>query len=443
MSNTPNSSNQIQQDTNLNRSSTTTEQSSGLYTINGVNIFEEAEPYYYGIGTPISGKYKPIGEDQNPTTEEDKIQVPEKNGFSIINKLNTFKINNTPISYIKNGTFPKIEVDGQKRLTPIWSTETANSYTLTLRYNEDDINILESVTIKTEDGNEEVEFTKDYFKNNYNLKEIPTRLGFILVGGGGGGAHWTKIKAACCCDETVEIPGTGGAGGAIFWGVINLEKYKSENQIEYTRQFIFNVGAGGKAGEASGAEGEAGEASGVESCHVLNSTTTTLKKLFTVPGGPGGKTCNANSKNEQALALSVSKPTFNFEEDGIVVCGCHSGGGSGVVKVVDTDAGPNQALDFKIFLSSSAEDTDNYSYHTQHDAMDTIFIGNKDSITDLNNEKNYCIPGGHSLGQGGFYLGDSNIKPTKGAGGCAGGEWGRGEPYSHRHGAPGYFALFY
>jgi hypothetical protein len=89
----------------------------GKYTIgsNSTEMFNNAEPYYFGSGSPNINYFlidgKSIGEDNNDKTTDDvKIQLPDDSSFAVIEEISGFTIgeNSSPLTYIKKGTFPKL-----------------------------------------------------------------------------------------------------------------------------------------------------------------------------------------------------------------------------------------------------------------------------------------------------------------------------------------------
>jgi hypothetical protein len=89
----------------------------GKYTIgsNSTEMFNNAEPYYFGSGSPNINYFlidgKSIGEDDNSgTTDDIKIQQPDGSAFTIVEEITGFTVgeNSSPLTYIKKGTFPKL-----------------------------------------------------------------------------------------------------------------------------------------------------------------------------------------------------------------------------------------------------------------------------------------------------------------------------------------------
>ena len=89
------------------------DKSSFPYTVGDdfLNPFKDAEPYFYGSGSPNAGYFMPIGEDLDPLTNEFKVQLPEEyNKYSTINYIDQYSTgsNKINLSYIEKGTFPII-----------------------------------------------------------------------------------------------------------------------------------------------------------------------------------------------------------------------------------------------------------------------------------------------------------------------------------------------
>lgn len=215
------------------------------YLINNISLFEKAVPYYYGSGSPYYNCYLPLGEDEKPETTEDiKIQTDGGDKYTVVEKLEGFKIDGKSITYIKKGTFPKL---GEKFL--IWDTDGDECLGLNKADTPGDITNcvfkghydadkkltkLELIDKRLNSNNttgEDLTGTfHEKYPNEFGENELPTRIGFLLVAGGGGAGGVSFFTNGSCTgnnkddsSKEVTVPGAGGGGGAITIGVFNFD----------------------------------------------------------------------------------------------------------------------------------------------------------------------------------------------------------------------------
>lgn len=247
---------------NANYTTTLYDNSLFKYTINGINIFENAEPYYFGSGAPSTDYFVPIGEDSIKETPENDIKVQAYDGsnFASMKTFNSFTIDNYPIAYIEQGTFPKLsDTCLIAEHTSDQSTDV-NSINLKVYYTDAYSGMFDFTNLGKTDEVIKVPSRIIFGENNlsllfekHGLKTLPTRLGIAIVGGGGGAGGYDITSCECECGDDTDavIPGGAGGGGEITLGVLNLEYPQLEikkNGDEYllfaSDNYIYKSGDG-------------------------------------------------------------------------------------------------------------------------------------------------------------------------------------------------------
>ena len=225
--------------------------SNNLYThlVNGkqVDIFEDAEPYFYGTAAPSTVYFKPLG-GADPDYRVQQLAKESSNTFSKIVAADKFVFKGDSgiksLEYIKKGTFPIISDKYKLREWSNVGSTDAKNVLLTATYDLD-TQELTSITIKENWGGGQ---TKTYsapnelnINNSHQLTKLPSVLGFILVGGGGhaGGITQYDTNADGKTTNQHAYAGSGGGGGETVWGTIDLSypnsviKFKSGLDIGY------------------------------------------------------------------------------------------------------------------------------------------------------------------------------------------------------------------
>lgn len=411
-----------------------------LFTFNNKDIFEDAEPYYYGEKAPISGYFLPIGDnDKNADDNDILIQAPESNQYSNIVSIPGFTVGQSEesLQYIQKGTFPMF---GDDRLK--WETSEdgkGDDTTVTVTVTYDDTN--SSITSITVSGNPDTDETNTQpFTANPEIK----RLGFILVGGGGGAGGYAEYDGCSSGGtESHVCPGAGGGGGEIVCGVLNIEApsiLKVENgyfvlgnrlaitegvqNVKITSlEFIATIGNGGNVGSSGRNDGGSAGASGGNSsisltinykyttAETITETTEwvslsyTKNKLIEAAGGKGGSKGTIDVSKIEGGAGGSSEHTPSRElfntKNWCGVCYSVQGSAGASITLDSTNYGNSgsegvSAKSWKLYFSSqTAIDT----YSKLSSGLDAVAAtvkvqGNNEGIAEC------MIPGGHSYGAG-------------------------------------------
>jgi hypothetical protein len=206
-----------------------------------------------------------MGEDNNDDTANDiKIQMPDNSNYTVVKTFDGFTIGNYPsypLTYIKQGTFPKLEEnfplithDSNKSISEdslVISVNYADIYEGMLDFSklgetDKKIKVPTSVKITTPDT-AELDLTDRLKIHSCKLNMLPTRLGIVVVGGGGGAGGYNITKCECECgdDKDAVIPGGAGGGGEITIGVLNLDcpeiKIGEDNAILVSDNNLYQV----------------------------------------------------------------------------------------------------------------------------------------------------------------------------------------------------------
>lgn len=431
---------------------------SNKYTIgtSKSSLFADAEPYHYGNGYPDAGYYLPnIGEDGNSNTTDVKIQNPTEdersNGYSEIDTIPTYKINSTPLSYIKKGTFPLPQIIGDN------GGWTYSSIVVTYASSK----TISTITLKRGDTLDAMgNYIRPtsylaYSHENEHLKKI----GFVLVGagGGGGGASMLDANKDGSKSDRYTTPGGGGGGGEIVCGVLDITYPEwavgtGATPEEVTLEYLMELGTAGKGGVSGsvdgvshnephyGSEGEDGTASKLS----LKINGSSAGELATAAGGEGGAPGQSQTggtggpggqtyRSTKSLTATYSGKTRTVG----VICRTAQGGKGGSP---DGDTMKSPAFAFNIFFSKTEPPEDNSNY--------CIKLSHAEGEGGTTNSNNYVSayrygPGGHSFSRG----------PGVGYGyvqrGC-GGMGGAGEIFTNPsdsiengRGGTGYGAFYY
>ena len=440
------------------------------YTVNNQNPYLDAEPYFYGSGSPNAGYFLPIGEDNKSDTEDFKIQQAENNGYSKIKYLDAFKINNKSIAYLEAGTFPllrevcgleslgvaagthyfcnlKIIYEAEKIVSIIFETYTRSQSDPIYDTSNSTVANLQSTNLyNSVDKNGIL-----YSELKHGGEEFPKRLGFILVGGGGGsggGGRYDPDKNKKGSSGDYVIPGGGGGGGEIVYGVLDIsyEAAKKILNVDTPTELVYcvKVGNGGYYGShnisnkasSGGHDGSAGSGGYHSVLYVKTADSKITEILKARLGGGGGGATNftfgsggaggqwsdggleANEKNIKELAKKYN----------CIVRGTVSGGKGGhSIPESDTSV-TNDKLEFSIYFSNEVPpNQSDYRLSRSYEATSQTYSTGSNTSASI-----FKTPGGHSFGNGA----EVGKKPTKGGGGgCF--------ETSYRSGAGGYFGLYY
>jgi hypothetical protein len=466
--------------------------SSTRLKVNDSAAFADAEPYHYGTGSPTAGYFTPIGEDNDATTTDLKIQAPENNSYSTIKKILGFKINNKDIQYIKAGTFPlpqhliSFEGIGHTGFGDTGWTDLS----LQIDYSSD--KTIHTISIKSDQENfRTILFDKEsksgllYKERKHGNEDAPERLGFILVGGGGGaggGGRYDVDKDQKGSAADYVIPGGGGGGGEIVYGVLDIsyatmlklrEKawkyYNTPDKGEppstfptdpgpfHSLYYTITLGRGGEygshntdSGAASGGhdgwDGDDGESSHISSqfrCYDTDSdgnlTTNltsfyggTLVHAYGGQAGKGAKNFQAGSGGAGGDGSNIRKPSQIIQDYNCAVKAI-AGGKGGHPNSTNSHTVEIPGLNFDIYFSNTTvPDTyskfSKYCLRRTHDPISITY--STDANTDISV---FDTPGGHSFGAG-------NTKTTKenkgGGGACV-------SDSRYRYGSAGFFGLYY
>ena len=442
------------------------------YTVNNQNPYLDAEPYFYGSGSPNAGYFLPIGEDNKSDTEDFKIQQAESNGYSKIKYLEAFRINNKPIAYLEAGTFPlcrevcstkstsvaagkhhygnlKIKYEDQKITSIIFETYTRSQSDPIYDTSNSTVANLNSTNLyNSVDENGIL-----YSELKHGSEESPKRLGFVLVGGGGGsggGGRYDPDKNKKGSSGDYVIPGGGGGGGETVYGVLDIsyEAAQKIQQVDSPVELVYYVklGNGGLSGSHNisssaadgGHDGSAG-GNGQNSILYVQTADAEITQIldarlgeggggaadFTFgSGGRGGSWKNIEGKNE-ATPKHISELAKNYN---CVVKGTIAGGKGGHGVTDSETSVTNDALAYSIYFSETVPPT-TYGYRIEDSH---VAISHQYSTGSNTSPTVFKTPGGHSFGNGAA----SDKAPTcGGGGGCF--------ETSYRAGAGGYFGLYY
>lgn len=414
-----------------------------IYTVgeNNVDIFTDAETYHYGKKSPIGNYFLPLGDDNSQNTVDDVlIQYPEANAYSKVVSVDGFTIGQQQdkINYIERGTFP---LCGENSLSWESISSTGNQVTVKVTYNRD-----------TTISNIEVGGNSPF---NSKINEIK-RLGFILVGGGGGcGGYAEYDNCSSGSEEEYVCPGSGGGGGETVVGVLNVEcpqvnrgssgfvvldkQIKLSNSIKEiwvtSIEFIVKIGQGGNPGASDYNDGGSHGTSGGDSTIDLqiNYTYTTpggaeyssfVKKetLVRAAGGEGGKRGTIDYAEIDGGKGGSSIQSSNFKNNWCCICYSYSGISGGKIHLDSSDNYKNSyaddvlARDLKLHFSieeANEISCKNIQYNSVAAAVSVKDVEKGDL-------KNSYLPGGHSYGHGGGYVGarGERLAPGFGGGGC-------------------------
>ena len=454
------------------------------YNLKTEDLFKEAEPYYYGSGSPLKNWYLPLGEDNDALTTEDiKIQAPEDNGYSEISYVEGYQIEGKNIPYIKKGTFPKMGVSSL-----IGSTNSGATIRIRVSYDSNN----KTITDIKENKN------LIMFGNDLDFYKTLSRIGFMLVGGGGGGggSSWYDDKAKNKKGHlSFPYPGAGGGGGGILLGILAIDYntifkaftsiskfttkksgfshigYSGEPKLEYV-EYHFIVGGqsdGGKPSESNkmsyGTSGESGKSSKLVRCvacfngilysidfgnfdnhevfpsmspqatptqYYIYYTDYTIEAL----GGAGGGAGNHSSAVKGGVGGGYTFPKINniYKNCVYIVKGITGGNGSGADKESDHNDAP--AFNCNLYFSNTDASMSEYCTKINHPVRSSIT-----DITDKSNPNeidlsNTVVAGGASYGNG-CYKDTSTHAASDGGGGASSGV------ATNRKGAKGLLALFY
>jgi hypothetical protein len=433
---------------------------SNKYTIgtSKSSLFADAEPYHYGEGYPDAGYYLPnIGEDGNSNTTDIKIQNPtgdeRSNGYSEFDTIPTYKINHTPLSYIKKGTFPLPQIIGDSGGDSCF--KIVITYTTFKKIHKIQLWGGETLTDIGQFLDSEV-WAFSHFKTPENeLKKI----GFVLVGGGGGGGGASMLDADKdgSKSDRYTTPGGGGGGGEIVCGVLDVTYPEwavgaDAEPTEVTMEYIMELGTAGKGGASGnydgvshndphyGFEGKDGTASKLSL--IINGVSA--GELATAAGGGGGEPGQEKTggtggaggqtyRSTKSLTATYSGRTMTVG----VICNTKQGGKGGSP---DGETMKSPAFAFNIFFSKTEPPVDNTKY--------CIKLNHAESEGGATSANNYVAayrygPGGHSFSRG------PAIDYAYLQGGC-GGMGGAGEIFTNPadseengRGGKGYGAFYY
>ena len=447
------------------------------FRINGSNPYADAEPYFYGSGSPAAGYFRPIGEDNDDKTTDTKVQLAESNGYSTTKYVAGLKINGNSLAYIEQGTFPIMRlIKGFESNYVASNHNEDSSSTATVDKNNGEADIhrafcklivnydnatdknIKSIkfnyyhTSKTDEAKDLLDHIQSisaadgitvYDKDNqnftkHNTEVCPKRIGFVLAGGGGGSGGISQLdpdKNKSGGDQ-YTTSGGGGGGAEIVYGVFDVthpsDWAPNATTLTYT-VYLGNGGAGGKhgnAGDTSHNNPQYGSngSDGYDSIVWVSADEIVNEELFRACGGLGGNAgsldkvgAGGNGGSYEGIKYGnlINKKTKNCTLRGRIR------GGNGGTLTNDTMA--NEKFHHTIYFSNSIppKDKSEYCLNIAYDAL----TGANNTSTDRSGTN---VPGGHSLGKGGT----KDINPSRGAGGCCNNSGGR-------DGAGGYFGLYY
>ena len=440
---------------------------SALFTVNDNNIFEDAENWLYGEKAPTKGLFLPLGDNVVQDDAQDiLIQAPEDNAYSTIVSIPEFTIANSPLSYIKKGTFPKFKNKMWEVASNTWNSSTWNKTcrVKVIYTDEDDPNI---ASILTGAGDND-----DALVTTFSGSGI-TRLGFVLVGAGGGAGGYNQYDG-CSSGGTEEYtcPGSGGGGGEIVWGVLNLTAPPlvasnggytvlehplgtggSVDKIRITSiEFKATLGAGGTQGSAgknnSGTDGTSGGDSSLslvinykyfppEGTEWLTGPAITIDTSIMAKGGNGGKLGTVDNVNE-ILGGSGGRSGHTtdkaiFANKWCVVCNAIEGNPGAGIKL-------NKEEYKKSYSDGASAKAYNLCFSTQTASityLNSKSLKKQDAVVEMADKETIdsChIPGGHSYGSGAY----NTTVAEWGGGGCGG-----VASKSNGSGGNGFFGVYY
>lgn len=442
----------------------------GPYMVTYNKLFQDAEPYFYGTGTPEAGYFL-------PDTAEFRVQAAESNNYSEIVKYSGFAVKESKLTAIKKGTFPIIS-SSHLVATCKYATDLKVKYDHTGKE-------IESIYIHNQDDIKGKTYTKNDFATNHKLTKLPTTLGFVLVGGGGGAGGITQYdtKKDGSTKNQCALAGGGGGGGEIVWGVIKLDPPKPtknskgeyilfEQNLGTTEPIIteldfsiagYSGGAGGVNGNWDncsakkpqyGGNGGNGSATwmNVKVSYKINngSYSTESIDVVTAYGGKGGSYGVYDGVAAGGAGGTIAHhSTDSFPASSLVVVKRKAGGNGGSVNK-DTSIS-HSSYEEKIYPGTACPTVADCLITINHAVNNGqgkgTAAGGKDNR--WKNTANVETPGGHSFGNGGTKY----TRPTYGGGGACyrtyDEKWdekntgGGSEGEAFGAGAKGFFAIYY